>query len=220
MIAPGLNILVAFPPNIPSTSSIDWRRVNYNLMSGTSMACPHVARAAALLLAIHPDWSPAAIRSTLMTIARTTDNEGNPIAKYDEMHSAITLEVRVGHIILQLAVDPGLVYDVNVSDYINFMCSLKYIADQVRLFVEATDPCVGNNVGSPADLNYPSKSVVLTESTIIQELKRTLTNVIISIDPGRLTFTNVMEKYSFMVNVVKIMGSGRYIDETVSGYVA
>ncbi|KAH9289410.1 hypothetical protein KI387_033527, partial [Taxus chinensis] len=56
MIAPGVNILAAYAGGL-----------DYSLSSETSMACPHVSGIAALVKAIHPNWSPAAIKSALMT---------------------------------------------------------------------------------------------------------------------------------------------------------
>lgn len=59
--APGVNILAA-------TSQLDqWMDGGYAIHSGTSMATPHVSGIVALLKAIHPDWSPAAIKSALVT---------------------------------------------------------------------------------------------------------------------------------------------------------
>lgn len=69
--APGLNILAAWSgADSPSKLSIDQRVADYNIYSGTSMSCPHVAGAIALLKAIHPKWSSAALRSALMTTGK------------------------------------------------------------------------------------------------------------------------------------------------------
>nr|GMD06591.1 subtilisin-like protease SBT5.6 [Ipomoea batatas] len=62
------NILAAWSEaSSPSFTPEDHRRVKYNIISGTSMSCPHVSAVAALLKAIHPDWSSAAIKSAIMT---------------------------------------------------------------------------------------------------------------------------------------------------------
>ncbi|TKY56804.1 Cucumisin protein [Spatholobus suberectus] len=66
--APGVNILAAWPPKAPiSGVKGDSRMAKYNLLSGTSMACPHVTAAAVYVKSFHPNWSPAAIKSALMT---------------------------------------------------------------------------------------------------------------------------------------------------------
>lgn len=71
-MAPGVSILASWSPaSPPSDIEGDNRTLNFNIISGTSMACPHVSGAAAYVKSFHPTWSPAAIRSALMT---TGDN--------------------------------------------------------------------------------------------------------------------------------------------------
>ncbi|VAH63746.1 unnamed protein product [Triticum turgidum subsp. durum] len=61
--APGLNILAAWSESSsPTKLDGDNRVVKYNIISGTSMSCPHVSATAVLLKSAHPDWSAAAIR--------------------------------------------------------------------------------------------------------------------------------------------------------------
>ncbi|GMH18417.1 hypothetical protein Nepgr_020258 [Nepenthes gracilis] len=80
LIAPGVNILAAWTGVAgPSGLATDRRRVRFNILSGTSMSCPHVSGVAALLKARHPDWSPAAIKSALMTTAYIHSNNRRPL---------------------------------------------------------------------------------------------------------------------------------------------
>lgn len=66
--APGVNILAAWTPKTsPTLLPIDSRSVNWNFDSGTSMSCPHISGIVALLKSAHPDWSPAMIKSAIMT---------------------------------------------------------------------------------------------------------------------------------------------------------
>lgn len=70
--APGVNIIAAYT-EINSEYEIN-RRISYKSLSGTSMACPHVSGIAGLLKTLHPKWSPAAIKSAIMTTGTTSIN--------------------------------------------------------------------------------------------------------------------------------------------------
>lgn len=75
LTAPGVDILAAWSPIAsPSLYTEDTRSVNYNIVSRTSMSCPHASGAAAYVKAAHPNWSPAAIKSALMTTG-TMEND-------------------------------------------------------------------------------------------------------------------------------------------------
>ncbi|KAH7664672.1 Peptidase S8 subtilisin-related protein [Dioscorea alata] len=111
--APGSNILAAVSDS-------------YVFESGTSMACPHISGIAALLKAAHPDWSPAAIKSAIVTTAMTTDRHGLPIfANGVPRKVADPFDYGGGVVDPNRAVDPGLVYDVHPKDYLKFFnCTL------------------------------------------------------------------------------------------------
>ncbi|MGD8627170.1 MAG: S8 family serine peptidase, partial [Anaerolineae bacterium] len=91
--APGVNILSADVPG------------PYGLKGGTSQAAPHVAGAAALLCQMHPDWTPAQVKSALMSTASQT------VLDLDEETVADVLTQGAGRIDLSVAGDPGLTFD-------------------------------------------------------------------------------------------------------------
>ncbi|KAF8411542.1 hypothetical protein HHK36_004096 [Tetracentron sinense] len=241
LLAPGFNILAAWASNLsPTVSADDPRRGEFSILSGTSMACPHVAGVAALLRSAHPDWSPAAIRSALMTTATIFDRDYRRIASFEDMGKATPLDFGAGHINPQLASDPGLIYDADVSDYTKFLCSLNYTPNQMKLFVNGSDSCSGY-AGSPGDLNYPSFSVVFAANNSIQTLSRTVTNVAelpdtyrvrvinqkprkfaIAVEPQTLTFGKMHEKHSYEVLFTTTYIAGKnsnMADETEFGYI-
>ncbi|KAF7067377.1 hypothetical protein CFC21_073283 [Triticum aestivum] len=107
--APGVIILAAM-------------RGSYQLMSGTSMACPHVSAVTGLLKSVHPDWSPAMLKSAIVTTASFVDLFGMPIqAEGAPRKLADPFDFGGGNIDPDRAADPGLVYDVDAGDYIKFV---------------------------------------------------------------------------------------------------
>jgi len=66
--APGVSVIAAYTEaQGPTNQVFDKRRIPYNSVSGTSMSCPHISGIVALLRALYPSWSPAAIKSAIMT---------------------------------------------------------------------------------------------------------------------------------------------------------
>jgi len=62
--APGVNVLSSIPGN------------RFAMFQGTSMATPHVAGSSALLVQLHPDWTPAMVKSALVDTATRAANLG------------------------------------------------------------------------------------------------------------------------------------------------
>ncbi|RLM58111.1 subtilisin-like protease SBT1.7 [Panicum miliaceum] len=166
--APGVDILAAWTgANSPTELDSDTRRVEFNIISGTSMSCPHVSGIAALLRQAHPDWSPAAIKSALMTTAYNVDDAGVVIRDMATGEASTPFARGAGHVDLNRAVDPGLVYDAGADDYLSFLCALGYTGEQIAKFTAKDDPAVNcsTRTASAGDLNYPAFSVVFTNST-------------------------------------------------------
>ncbi|KDP41644.1 hypothetical protein JCGZ_16051 [Jatropha curcas] len=226
LIAPGVNILAGWTGAVgPTGLTDDKRRVNFNIISGTSMSCPHISGLAALLKAAHPDWSPTAIRSALMTTAYTTYKSGKTIIDVSTGQPSTPFDYGAGHVNPVAALDPGLVYDATVEDYLDFLCALNYSAAQIKIATKRDYTCDPSKKYSLGDLNYPSFSVPLQTASgkgggkgVITTVKytRTLTNVgdpatykvsvssqirsvKISVEPESLSFSQQYEKKSYTV---------------------
>ncbi|KAG9447731.1 hypothetical protein H6P81_013859 [Aristolochia fimbriata] len=177
VIAPGVNIIAAWPGNLgPTGLPEDTRRSNFTVLSGTSMACPHVSGIAALIRSAHPRWSPAAVRSAIMTTADVEDHSGKPIM--DESKPAGIFAIGAGHVNPARALDPGLVYDAKPDDYITHLCTLGYRRSDIFTITHRNTSCsevLSKNRGF--SLNYPSISVVFKHGKTLKMIKRRVTNV-------------------------------------------
>lgn len=202
LIAPGVNILAGWTGAVgPSGLSLDKRRVNFNIISGTSMSCPHVSGLAALLKAAHPKWSPAAIRSALMTTAYSTYKNGKTIEDVVTARAATPFDFGAGHVDPVAALDPGLVYDATVEDYINFLCALDYAPEQIKTVTKRDFTCNSTKKYSVRDLNYPSFAVPLKAES--EEEVGATKNVSQTMTYTR-TLTNVGAPAKYEVSVSKI----------------
>ncbi|CAL5377374.1 unnamed protein product [Camellia sinensis] len=179
ILAPGVNILAAYAPNrgiAPIGDDHDYLLSDFVLLSGTSMACPHVAGISALLKAVHRDWSPAAIRSALMTTAYVIDNANGTIIDMTTGVAGTPLDYGSGHVDPVKAIDPGLVYDLEAQDYINYLCGMDYTNQQIKIITKRSNFSCDQ---ASLDLNYPSFMILLNNTnTTSYTFKRVLTSVV------------------------------------------
>jgi hypothetical protein len=144
--APGIDILAAFSPIAPS---IDGYNVSekYNIHFGTSLACPHAAGVAAYVKSFHPDWSPAAIKSAIMTTAKTVNGNYN--------HMVGEFAYGSGNVNPQQALHPGLIYDITKQDYMQMLCNFGYNDTKVEQISGEKSSCHGaSNRYLVKDINY------------------------------------------------------------------
>ncbi|KAL6556787.1 hypothetical protein OROHE_006663 [Orobanche hederae] len=175
--APGVDIIAGWSPLSPSSVyDGDTRSTLFNIISGTSMSCPHASGAAAYVKSVHPKWSPAAIKSALMTTAYVMEPR-----KHDDLEFAYGS----GHINPVAAQDPGLVFDASEADYINFLCKQGYTATTLRLVTGHKSTCANISPGRAWDLNYPSFSLYVEDG---QEIKGTFTRTVTNVGPPKSTY--------------------------------
>ncbi|CAN7114758.1 unnamed protein product [Brassica rapa subsp. narinosa] len=212
--APGVDILAAYSP-VGELSDQDTRHVDYTVLSGTSMSCPHVAGVAAYVKSFYPNWSPSMIQSAIMTTAWPVNATGTGIASTEFAYGS-------GHVNPIAALDPGLVYELGKEDHIAFLCGLNYTSDTLKIISGETVSCSKENKLLQRNLNYPSMSARLSgsDNSFTASFNRTITNVgtpnstytskvaaghgsklTIMVTPSVLYFKTVNEKQSFKVTV-------------------
>ncbi|KAL3583744.1 hypothetical protein D5086_014805 [Populus alba] len=223
LLAPGTLVLASWSP-ISSVAEVRSHSLfsKFNLLSGTSMATPHVAGVAALIKKAHPDWSPAAIRSALMTTADSLDNTLSPIKDASNNDSPATpIDIGSGHINPNKSLDPGLIYDATAEDYIKLLCAMNYTNKQIQIITRSSHHDCKNR---SLDLNYPSFIAFFdsydsgSKEKAVHKFQRTLTNVgermssytakllgmdgiKMSVEPQKLVFKKEHEKLSYTLTL-------------------
>ncbi|KHN18750.1 Xylem serine proteinase 1 [Glycine soja] len=211
LVAPGVNILAAYSKLVTLTGYHEDNRYDvFNILSGTSMACPHATATAAYVKSFHPDWSPAAIKSALMTTATPIKISDN----FTELGSGS------GQIDPVKALHPGLVYDMRISSYIGFLCKAGFNNTNIGILIGKPNfNCTSIKPSPGTDgINYPSMHIQLLSASdrISAVFLRTVTNVgsrnstykakvttpkglSVKVKPNILKFSRLHQKLSFKV---------------------
>jgi subtilisin family serine protease len=213
--APGVDILAAYSPNGPSVADAVYNvNEKYSILFGTSMACPHVAGVAAYVKSFHPDWSPAAIKSAIMTTTKPVNGNYNDMVGEFAYGSGIVNP--------QQAIHPGLIYDITKQDYTQMLCNFGYNDAKIEQISGEKSSCYGaSNKNLVKDINYPALVILLRPHKRFNvNIHRTVTNVgspnssytatiipipniKIKVVPKLLSFKSLHEKQTFVVIVTE-----------------
>ncbi|KAG6382865.1 hypothetical protein SASPL_157416 [Salvia splendens] len=160
--------------------------------------------------AAHPEWSPAAIQSAMMTTANHLDATKQPIKQAGFATPSIASPLGLGRV-----------------RSVDLVCSMNFTREQIRGIIRSSYNC---SRPSP-DLNYPSFIALYNFDqrgvTLTKRFKRTLTNVgsgaatyrmklekpensTVTVTPTTLVFGNKYEKQSYSLSI-------RYIGDIETG---
>ncbi|XP_022942435.1 subtilisin-like protease SBT4.14 [Cucurbita moschata] len=214
IVAPGVNILAAYTPlNSLTGLKGDTQHSKFSLLSGTSMACPHVAGAAAYVKSFHPRWSPAAIRSALITTAKPLSRVQSPDGEFG---------YGAGLLNPDRAREPGLIYEADKMSYIQHLCNQGYNASSISILTGAGPVDCSTLIPAQGydSLNYPTFQLSLnnTRHPTTAVFWRQVTNVgrptsvykatitappgvEITVEPTSLSFSSLQQTQSFKVVV-------------------
>ncbi len=185
--APGVAVLAGVSP-------IGTGGDDFGFLSGTSMASPHVAGFGALILAKNPRWSPATVKSAMMTTTSAVKNA-------DGSKNADVFATGAGQVDPARVLDPGLVYDATEDDYLAFIQGTG---------IDLGIPGLGAT--KPRDMNLPSFALGNLAGKI--EVTRTVTaltpgvyrakfnvpGIKVTVTPTVLNFSAAGEKRTFKVS--------------------
>lgn len=182
--APGVDVLAAWASTVPPGPDAE-----YNVISGTSMSSPHMAGAAALMLKLHPDWTPAEIQSALMSTAylntslATNGGESHPIYKEDGATIADPFDMGAGRVDLRAAGRAGFVLDETDPDFTNANPSLGGDPKTLNLASMANGACASSCSWTRTLRSTRSGNVQWTASASVAWLSTTPNNFTLNASP-------------------------------------
>jgi hypothetical protein len=151
--APGVAVLAGVSPIATGGDQ-------FGMMSGTSMAAPHVAGFGALLMAKNPTWSPATVKSAMMTTATEVVNA-------DGSKNTDLFATGAGQTSVAKALTPGLVYNAGDTEYLKFIQGTG---------IDLGMPGLGST--APRDMNLASFAVGSLAGQV------TVTRTVTALTPG------------------------------------
>jgi len=158
---PGTDIIAGYTDSTVTPADRDaliagtaFGRQGATLLSGTSMSSPHVAGAGALLIQANPTWSPAAVKSALMTSAAQTVKLSNGALDADRWGYG------AGHLTPNDALSTSVVYDITAAQYDGYLArtisgtnlNLASITFANVLGISTTTRTMKNSSASPITL--------------------------------------------------------------------
>jgi subtilisin family serine protease len=189
--APGVSVIASIVPGPANKNSA------YGPESGTSMSAPHIAGLAALILQKNPLWSPARVKSAMMTTATDTKRaNGKPNTNPFDQGSGFVNPRRF--------LSPGLVYDAGIADYYGFLESQGFMGSGI-------DTGTGAKPTDGTEINLPSIGIgsLTGKRTVVRKVtaltpgtykaKASAGRVGVRVAPSTLRFTRAGQTKSFTV---------------------